>query len=291
MYDEILQWGYRSVKHHQFDFNPSQLMTRDCCLQKIKNQLDLNCIDPIKKTIYLEGCKQNVVIVTHDFKSLFYSLLSDENLLTENNLLYDSTNLFELPTKPSSKRDFKIGDVNTGTVWYDACNFYLNRSNQELLCPIIFYIDKTHTDLKRCSCIEQIRFKLGIFKYEVRNRPSSWRTLGYIPDQGNFVYDKAESKLSDYHLMIELILQSYKNCQNDCLGWNLCLGNRTEQVFFRIPVLFLIGDTDNHNKMCGKFSCQSRGVKRLCRYCDCPFEETENPFYEFTLNKLKPIKN
>ena len=52
-----------------------------------------------------------------------------------------------------------------------------------------------------------------------------------------------------------------------------------------IPTLFIIGDTDGHDKLVGKFGTRNSNVKRLCRYCDCPFEQTDNPSYFYKLNK------
>ena len=33
-----------------------------------------------------------------------------------------------------------------------------------------------------------------------------------------------------------------------------------------------------HDKHCGKYGARSNGVKNLCRYCDCPQDETDEPY-------------
>ena len=64
---------------------------------------------------------------------------------------------------------------------------------------------------------------------------------------------------------------------------------RTVRVFFRVPILFIIDDTDGHDKLVGKFATRTNKVKRVCRYCNCPFDSTDDPFYDFILNKGRDI--
>ena len=64
---------------------------------------------------------------------------------------------------------------------------------------------------------------------------------------------------------------------------------QTVKVFFRVPILFILGDTDGHDRLVGKFANTTNKVKRVCRYCNCPFDSTDNPFYDFELNKRRNI--
>jgi hypothetical protein len=162
-------------------------------------------------------------------------------------------------------------------------------NNSELLCPIIFFIDKTHTDLNGRLCIEQIRFTLGLFKLHVRNQSRAWRTLGYIMDQSQISTTSSYKKMEDYQAMTSCILQSFIVAQKKSIGWKLIVKDKIIPVFFRIPVLFIIGDTDGHDKLVGKYGNRTSNVKRLCRYCDCPYEKTDDPYYEFGLYKRKEI--
>jgi hypothetical protein len=88
-----------------------------------------------------------------------------------------------------------LGDINTGSVYQTAYKTYITNPENELLCPIIFFIDKTHTDVNGRLCLEPIRFTLGIFKRNVRNHPNAWRTLGYIVDQAKIKTDDSKKKL------------------------------------------------------------------------------------------------
>ena len=64
-------------------------------------------------------------------------------------------------------------------------------------------MDKTHTDVNGRLCLEQVRFTLGIFVRETRNKPQAWRTLGYINDQQLIVCTNSTEKAQDYHFMLK----------------------------------------------------------------------------------------
>jgi hypothetical protein len=287
MFDKIMEWANKSRWVHKFDFLPTQISARDKFVGSLKRQFDYNCLEPTTCDILLPGSNSNVNLVLHDFKDCFYSLLSDPQLMDENNLLINPDDIFGSPPKKSKHN--MISDVNTGDVWRMAYKQYVQSDQSELLCPIIFFIDKTHTDLVGRLCIEQIRFTLGIFKLHVRNQSSAWRTLGYILDQNQICTLTSENKMQDYQAMTSRILKSLKDAQSAGIGWNLVLKKTTVRVFFRVPILFIIGDTDGHDKLVGKFGNRTNKVKRICRYCDCPYDSTDDPFYIYKLNKKKEI--
>ena len=74
------------------------------------------------------------------------------------------------------------------------------------------------------------------------------------------------------------------------LQWKMRLGGSTEmeEVFFKIPVLYIIGDTEGHDKICGRYLSRSN-IACLCRCCNIPFGETDNPEYKFKYHKHDKI--
>jgi Plavaka transposase len=288
MFDMIMEWASNARWVHQFSFLKEKIPSRESFVDSLKNQFDYKTLEPISTSIELPGSNTKINLISHDFMQCFYSLLSDQHLMHYNNLLIDPENIFT--TYHSVRNDHSIlSDVNSGDVWKMAQKEYIRLGQSELLCPIIFFIDKTHTDLNGRLCIEQIRFTLGIFKLHIRNQSRSWRTLGYIMDQSQISTNTSEEKILDYHVMTSKILQSFQDAQGKSIAWNLVVMDKSIDVFFRIPVLFIIGDTDGHDKIVGKFANRSNKVKRLCRYCDCPFDCTDDPNYEFRLNKKSTI--
>ena len=53
--------------------------------------------------------------------------------------------------------------------------------------------------------------------------------------------------------------------------------------------MFVIGDTEGHDKLCGKYLNRSENVSCLCRYCNIPTDQTDNPFALFELTKASKI--
>ena len=54
--------------------------------------------------------------------------------------------------------------------------------------------------------------------------------------------------------------------------------------------MFIIGDTDGHDKLIGKYGNRNN-TARLCRYCNCPFNETDNPWFSFKPVFQKTVQN
>jgi hypothetical protein len=290
MYDEILKWATRAHLHYQIDFLPSKILPREKFVNNLKEQFDLKGLDPKIENVYLPGSDITIELVIHDFKASFYTLLCDENLMKEENLLINKNQLFDPPC--SLNKDSEISDINTGEVWRIAYKKYINNEKKEVLCPIIMFIDKTHTDLNGRLCIEQIRFTLGIFNYQTRNLPSAWRSLGYVMDAAHLPTKSPIKRVMDYQSMLKSILNlsGFIKSQKDAIGWNLIFNDTSHLVFFRIPVMFIIGDTDGHDHISGRYLNRTNiSVKRLCRYCDCPFMETDNPNYKFKYVEQKQI--
>ena len=183
LFDQIWKWTKQSAQVYNFNFASAENVSRSHCLKTIKNNFDMNEMEPIKKSIILEGPKQEIDVIVHKFEHCLYSLLSDKILMDPSNLLMPGDHAQSNLANNKNKKQM-INDIDSGSVFQNASKaFTRNTNNNELLCPIIFFIDKTHLDVQGRLCLEQIRFTLGIFNRETRNNPNAWRTLGYIADQ------------------------------------------------------------------------------------------------------------
>jgi hypothetical protein len=67
--------------------------------------------------------------------------------------------------------------------------------------------------------------------------------------------------------------------QYDFFLWDMIIQQSKVQIAF-YPVVFgyIIGDNEGHDKLVGRF-LNRMNVQRLCRYCDTPNEQSDNPFY------------
>ncbi len=93
----------------------------------------------------------------------------------------------------------------------------------------------------------------------------------------------SHQKAIDYHHMIEFILDEFKECQQENLPFRLSLNNQNYDINLKIPVLYIIGDTEGLDKICGRYTSRNN-IQRPCRCCDYLFAETDNPEFKFKLN-------
>ena len=148
-------------------------------------------------------------------QSLFYNV---SKLIVNEDI--DKRWLPFIPTENNFHRD-EIGAAQ----WYQETvkKEITTTDGSEFLVPIIFYIDKTGTDLLCRHSLEPLMFTIGIFDRSIRNQAKAWRMLGLMPDlEATSSAAKAESNKSilgkgfssrNYHKCLDQILQSFKNAQ------------------------------------------------------------------------------
>jgi hypothetical protein len=47
------------------------------------------------------------------------------------------------------------------------------------------------------------------------------------------------------------------------------------------PLLVVLGDTESHDRLCGRYNSHGSGVARLCGHCNTPRSETDNVDYDW----------
>jgi hypothetical protein len=289
LYDHIMAWTKKAVNVFDVDFGVENNVSREKLIQELKVKYQLQNLEPTIHTLKLRGSGNTAEVVKHSFKESLYSLLNDKQLMQPKNLLLSPDEFYNADSNNlnNNTSNKMYGDINTGTVYQKAKKEYLKETN-DVLCPIIFFIDKTHTDTNGRLCLEPIRFTLGIFNRETRNDPSSWRTMGYISDQAHMKKTSPHQKAIDYHHMMEFILDEFIQCQQEKLPVELSFNNQIHEGNLKIPVLYIIGDTEGLDKICGRYTSRNN-IQRPCRCCDCPFNETDNPEYKFKLNMHKKL--
>eukprot|EP00536_Pseudo-nitzschia_multiseries_P008711 jgi/Psemu1/21193/gm1.21193_g len=112
---------------------------------------------------------------------------------------------------------------------------------------------------------------LGIFDVETRKRPDSWTTIYFHPDS-EFDATRHSSKatpqesVQNLHNALEVTLQSFKDvCENDLgIQWDFLLyAGKLWLVKMKFAISYATGDTELHDKLCGKYGSHSPGVNKL----------------------------
>ena len=63
----------------------------------------------------------------------------------------------------------------------------------------------------------------------------------------------------------------------------------------KFAICFVIGDTEMHDSLCGKYNCRNSNISVICRHCDCPTQSIVDPAIVeksklFTPERLDPEK-
>ena len=107
------------------------------------------------------------------------------NLLQDKSLFGNLDNLDVNPDDPFGKYKAKnnyLSTVNSGNRYQRAYKNMIKSPDTEFLIPIIFACDETKVSNqgKTSSC--PLLFTINILNQTMRNKPSAWCLLGYIPD-------------------------------------------------------------------------------------------------------------
>ena len=152
VFNDIIQWA-QSLNRVDLD-SPIGLHN---LIHRVADKYNLGNIFPQTTPLYLPS--DNTVAVTkYNFAEQLYSLLSDEKLMKPENLIFgdDPCKRFNF----EGNEDHMYNDVETSD-WYRRTQATYCTEDNDVLVPIILYIDRTYVKSKAA---EPISFTLGIFK-------------------------------------------------------------------------------------------------------------------------------
>jgi hypothetical protein len=87
---------------------------------------------------------QMVKVITHNVTAAIHSLLSDKDLMKP-----EHSNFHNNPLEDPNANDKNIiKDVNDEQCYKTAYTYYCSSKEKDILCPLILFIDKMHTDAK-----------------------------------------------------------------------------------------------------------------------------------------------
>jgi hypothetical protein len=151
--------------------------------------------------------------------------------------------------------------------------------------PIILYIDGIVCDEYGRLLVTPLNMTLGIFSVETRKKPEAWETIYFHPDPSLMSSEQRHSAQSTDHLQnlhngLRAALESVEKACNseEGMNWpNLPWNGRKWNVQMKFAIAYVIGDTEMHDKLCGRYGSRTGGVKKLCRHCDCSTKHSVTP--------------
>ena len=252
---------------------------------------------PIHSLIMLPSMRTSK-ISKFDLKSSLVSLLTDPYLM-QRDTTYLNDNTY---TNPKENTSSVYQDIHHGSSFVNAYEKMCKEPN-DILVPIIPFIDGTPIDPYGRNKLEVVMFTLGLFKQKIRHKTTAWRIAGYIPDPCNensgqhdfYELSSKKQKIAkrkDYHEMLKYILHEFIELEkSDGIVMELPNYNGTKliQYRFKFVILFIIGDAVGHDKLCDRYASYGKNVKRLCRDCNCPSDELNNHKYHCTFTKRSTL--
>ena len=194
-----------------------------------------------------------IPVVTFSIKGAITSLLTNANLMRKENLLINSSIPFQTSKVPNI-----LSDINSGWWFYETHKKFCKNDN-DILLPIILFIDGSNVDKNHRLSVEPVTVTLGIFNRSTRNLSEAWRSIGFVENFMNKTTDDVKpsrhpsAKIQEYHAVLDHILSEIQYIQGEDSGfhWCLTLDNEVHDVVFKVAVQVIIGDCKGNDSLCG----------------------------------------
>jgi hypothetical protein len=240
-------------KQYKKGFKVKDAISRDVFLRKM--QENFNC--PTLLTSVVSDC--NV------FRFSFTEMLQDLVDSQQNHI-----HLFNGSIEP--------GDELWNTSWmhttFDQYGPDFDNEN-EIMLPIILYMDKTGTDAYQRYSLEPVLFSLGVLSREKREDRRSWRHLGFIPSTDHM--EDKDLTLQFYHNCLSVLLQDLKYAQANPPTIQVVKDGQRVAMKARLPLMLILGDQLSQDTLTARCKSNSGGAGRVHRACMCSYLTVDNP--------------
>ena len=286
MLQKVLEWAY-NAKLEGFDFNP-RATTRKANIQWMYKALKHSHRGlPKVLQVNLEDHEKAQDIICFDFAPALLSLLQDESLMVAENLVLNK----DYPMSMYIPSDGKVGEANSGSRYRELYHELAQGKNQ-LLVPIIMYLDGTAIDSKGHIEICPVSFTTSLFTEKARRDVKAWRLMGYVPDlnrgrsgaMNSFANASSEEKgrtTRNFHKVMDVMMAGWAKGQaglDDRLKQvPLKLGDRWFIVEVVCPLLFVINDGKQGDQLCCRVNGHHSSTLRHHRSCDCLYDDLDSP--------------
>eukprot|EP00536_Pseudo-nitzschia_multiseries_P009302 jgi/Psemu1/22847/gm1.22847_g len=232
MFNTIFKWAKTRQCRPGFDFATTGIQTRDAIFKGIQTKLGITEPKFYSKIANLSPDNKPAQIYVPLFTEALYLLLSNADIML-------------------------------------ICQEGM--PEPEILVPLIFYMDGISLDAHGCLTLTPLNMTLGIFNVETRKLPQAWTTIYFHPDSEwesthHSRKPTATESMQNLHNAIEVALASFKEIleRDDGILWEyLPYAGKLWKVRMKFAIAYVIGDTELHDKLCGKYGSRNSNVKKL----------------------------
>ena len=98
-------------------------------------------------------------------------------------------------------------------------------------------------------------------------------------------------KIRSYHSQLKVVLRDFINTQKDGgFDHKLRYKNQYYNLHFKIPIALIIGDCEEHDKLCGRYGSHHPEMQCICQDCDCSAQNADDPEIKCKKTKQATIK-
>jgi len=316
-YDAVMEWHLKAngdLHQHESVGRSKHFRSRKSLFRWLRKRYNMAKNYNNVTKIILPSTKACVNIVWTDAKIAIQSLLTDPRIRA-NDYIFGGEDPFTPPSQSNV-----IGDLHTAKAYLKTYQQLITRPNEQILLPILIYIDGAATGQFSDHQITAVKISLGIFTRKARDKPHFWRTIGYIPpntrdksrglrlfiesghlDATRAVHEAHENEgeldgqevpfAQDLHTMLDKVLESFVKIQNSGFKWDLFYNQKLYKGVEFVPfVPFIKCDTDEADKLCGSYSSRGKNVSQLCRYCKCPTRKSDDHLANYPMKSKAQIQ-
>ena len=276
----VKKWAHTSYNAYEKIFNVRP-RTRKKQMKMIREAMGITVDDSFEEIAFdWLPEKKKRPIHTRSFTTCLYDLLSNEELVG------DRGQNISLPhpedpyiQQPDVLPQF-ASELHHGWWWTETAKD-LCSGEKEILVPIIGYMDGVSTDNNGRLPVTPFNITLGIFDTETRRKAEAWTTILLYPDDNVEASiqkgTKTIHKMQNLHNSISVAFRELKELMESkrSIAWRLRYGpeGKEWEVYLKFAFAYVIGDTEMHDKLCGRYGPRTKGVKSVCRHCTAKTDE------------------
>ena len=272
---ELYKWAIESESLPGFSWSAGNCLIRtrrkvfeEC--YKIAPELRNDRFEPHLIDWSSSGVVGHKQIYVRSFRRALFSLLTNASLIKEENLSFpNQTNPTSLVRDPELTPDTIISELHHGQWWLRTWKEKCVPNSNEILVPIILYMDGIAIDRHGSTTLCPLNMTLGILSDYTRSiRPDAWETIYFHPQEKS---NQSADNVNNLHHGLRAAFASFKEvCESShAIEWRNCPWNgKLFNVKMKFAIAFFIGDTEQHDKLCGHYT--SANTRMMCRHCSCP---------------------